>query len=341
MADHDDKAPGYGSAMLAELLQALEGDGAPPPHPPPPPSHPARRAADRGGGPRAAIAAAVVAALVLAGGTGVLFATGLLGAPSKSSYVAKADAVCRRTDPALAATAKAASYPALSTAAATFSTAAEGQLSELRRVRRPAAGARGGAAAVLRVMDATVASSRRLQAAAAGSDDVAAAAAARDITAMATDAGSKAKAYGFTVCATGLAQGGAALTSGAHDLVKAVVVAKGNALCKTFEKALAAVPTPRGPKDLVPAMNKTYDLTHQLMIDLKALPVAPGDEKAFADLASVMNQEDAKILELRNAAISGNAARVGELTKSDNADRAFEIQVDGYGLPACGTDFKY
>jgi hypothetical protein len=263
-----------------------------------------------------------------------------VGAPSKSAYVAKAEAACTATNAPLAATAKPGSYAALATAAGTFSTAADGQLARLRQLKRPGGGARSDAAAALGALDATAQSTHRLQLAASGGDDATVAAAARDLSTTASSAGITAKAFGFSACGSGIAQGTGALTAGAKDLVKAAAVTRGNTACRTFGHDLAAIPKPHSPKDLSAFVARWYDTTHKMLADLKALPVAPGDEAAFASLTAIIDTEDAAVGELRDAMLAGNSARVDALTKPTDTDKAFEIQLDGYGLTTCGTDFK-
>jgi len=327
----------HGSVLIAEMLQEREAerratipDGAGPLAATP------RAPASHGGKGRVVAVAVIIAVLIGALAT-TLFATGVVGAPSRSSYVAKADAVCTTTNAALAATAKPTSYATLAAAAGGLATAADGQLGQLRKIKRPGGSARSSAAAVLRAMDATTQSSHQLQVAAAGGDDATVAAAARALSGLAADATAKATAFGFTACGRGLGQATGVLTAGSKDLVKTATLAKGNGICRTFAHDLAAIPKGRSAKDSTAAFNKTYDTTHKLLADLEALPVAPGDEAAFASLTALFSKEDAKLVELRSAVYAGNGARIDELSKNDSTDVAITIQLDSYGLTDCGT----
>lgn len=292
----------------------------------------------RSGGRERALATVIVLLLVGAGlGIGAQ-AGGLIGAPSKASFIAEADAACTPGNAGMNAITKPVGYQSLATSASTFVTTVDAQLRALRALDLPGYADRSRARNVLNAFGATGNAGRSLQAAAAAGDPAMTGVASRSMTLSAQDAMARAQAFGLTSCVAGMKPGIDSLIAGANGAVKTSFAEKASGICVELGRAIGALPRVRTADDLTKVVNQTVGLFEKMAADIKALPVPPGDEATVAAITSGIANVAAKMRELGNAALAGDVKRVNAIDKegdalSDELDRRF---LD-YGVSACAA----
>ena len=284
------------------------------------------------------MAAVVAGALVLAGGVGY-FVAGGGGAPSRATFIAKADAVCRPADALLAVT-RPGSYPELATAAGTFATAAEGELGQLRQISRPGGSAGNQALTVVNDLGATAAAARGLHEAAVKKDDAATVASANKLSAASATAAGTAGVYGMTACGSGLQPTVQTLTLGTQSVIKAAFTAKADVVCRAAADEFAAIGEPADADELYLALQAALVVQVRLGEELRALPVPPGDETMVAEMLDAYDKVTAKGRVLTAAVGDGDesgfiVANREITTLGTTADG----KLDGYGLGVCGSNF--
>jgi hypothetical protein len=284
------------------------------------------------------MAAVVAGALVLAGGVGY-FVVGGGGAPSRATFISKADAVCRPADALLGIT-RPSSYPELATAAGTFATAAEGELGQLRQISRPAGSAGNEALTVVNDLGATAAAARGLHEAAAQKDDAATVAAANKLSAASATATGTTGVYGMTACGSGLQPTVQTITLGTQSVIKAGFTARADVVCRAAADEFAAVAEPTDADELYQALKVALIIQVRLGEELRALPVPPGDETAVAEMLDAYDKVTAKGRVLTAAVEDGDesgfiVANREITTLGTTADG----KLDGYGLGVCGSNF--
>jgi hypothetical protein len=333
------------ASMIAELWAEREQgrssgpqsgpqSGSPPASPARPPTAP-RPPAD----PRQRALAVAIALLLIGGMAGVVAKTlGFVGAPSKATFVAEADAVCTAANGGVNAIPKPVGYPSLANAASTFVTTTDTQLARLRALDLPGGSDRGEARAVLRAMTATTDAGRNLQAAAGATDASLTAAASRALSTAAQDAGAQARAYGLNACAVGMQPGVDTVVAGANGVVKDDFLVRGNRLCIDFIRATEAVPAIRNANDLPRFVNEGATLIEKLVVDLRAIPVAPGDEATVTELIAIFDTMAGKVRELGPAAAAGDLRRINAIEKEVNdLEGTANGKFEAYGLTGCGS----
>ncbi len=337
------------SETIADLWRQREEQLAaarPVPPPPPPPRTRSRRAPapeSPAGKPRFGVGtmvAVVVGALVLAGGVGYLLA-GRGGGASRGSFIARADAICRPADAMLAIT-RPSSYPELATAATIFSTAAEGELGQLRQVPQPGGSAGAEARTVVDDFAATTAAARGLHEAAVQKDDAATVAAMKQLSTAAADTAGASGAYGMTACGSGLLPTVQTLSQGAQSVVKAGLVARADALCRAASDEFDELgdPSTDDLDDLHDYLEAALVIQVRVGDGLRALPVPPGDEATVAEMLAALDQVTAKARALTEAV--GNADQSGvivALREITTLGTTADARLDGYGLGVCGSNF--
>ena len=286
------------------------------------------------------MAAVVAGALVVAGGVGYVVAGGG-GAPSRATFIAQADAVCRPADALLAVT-RPTSYPELATAAGTFATAAEGELSQLRQISRPGGSAGNQALTVVNDLGATAAAARGLHEAAVKKDDAATVAAANTLSTASATAAGTAGVYGMTACGSGLQPTVQTLTLGTQSVIKAGFTAKADALCRAAADELFGIGEPDfdDADQLVGYLEAALVVQVRIGDELRALPVPPGDEAAVTEMLAAYDKVTAKARALTNAVAdldeSGFIIANREIT---TLGTTADAKLDGYGLAVCGSNF--
>jgi uncharacterized protein YqgV (UPF0045/DUF77 family) len=186
-------------------------------------------------------------------------------------------------------------------------------------------------------MTATNAAGRNLQTAAGATDDGQTVAAARLMSTYSKDAVAKAKAYGFAACATGMQPGIEAVLGGASGAVKNSFVAKATTRCLTAMEAVTSLAKPKTGPELSRFVAESTAMFDKLTVDMKALPVAPGDEGTVAEMFVAVEKANAKMKEVGAAAVAGDLKRMNTLQKEfDALDDAAGAKLEGYGLNVCG-----
>jgi hypothetical protein len=324
------------SSMIADLWSERE-QSRPAPPAPPVKSRPGRPPGESKTG---LVVAVVALALLLGGGAGVFLATQGVGMPSIAKYAAKADDVCRPANGAVLSITQPTSYPDVATAAGTMTAVTDTQLQGLRRLKPPGGTDGGRVGNLLQAMTQTNAASRSLQDAAGQKDDAATAAATRQMRASATEASTTAKDLGFAACATGMQPGVDAMVGGATAVVKTAFIAKADTLCRAAVRSVTAIPEPRaGITAFGRYMTQILQVVQKMAVDLKAIPVPPGDETTVAEMLASMDKANAKWGEAPGAAAAGDASRLSAIVKeAAPLDTASSAKFDAYGLESCGSN---
>ena len=321
--------------LWAEREQERSAGSARPDGSPARPPKPPRPKAD---GRQRALAAAIT--LVLVGGVLGVVATslGVIGAPSKAQFVADADAVCAATNGTVNAISKPIAYPALAAAASTLVTTSETQLDRLRDLDLPGGDDRGRARAVFTALQTTNDAGRNLQSAAGAGDPAMTAAASRTLSLNSKDAQARAREFGLTACVVGMQTGTDAVLAGANGAVKDSFLVAGSRLCVDFLRDLEAVPTIRNANDITRFVNQNVTLVDKLVSDLRALPVAPGDENTVAELTAAVENLSGKLKQMGVAGAAGDVRRVNAIQREiDAAGVDVDTRFGNYGLRAGGS----
>jgi Ca2+-binding RTX toxin-like protein len=286
----------------------------------------------------AIVAIASVAVVAMAGGAVALTRD---KGPSKATFIATADALCRPANGPITAIVKPTSYPELATAAGTVVTTSTGQMTQLNALKKPH-GADGKAALpTLAAITATNTAAKALQDAATKKDDAATIAATKQLSAQTTDAVNQAKAYGLAACAVGMQPGIDNVAGGSQSVIKAGFLAKADSLCRASARKTDAIREPGNSiQDVVRYFNQNLDVFNALTNDLKALPVAPGDEATVTEMVGAAEKLTGKLAEIRDATQGSDLARLQALDKETGPlGTAADAKFDAYGLGVCGSNF--
>ena len=335
------------ASVIADLWSEREQSNAAPSVPPLPPTdgryrpeHRPGRQRDGAGGNAKVVLAVVVVALLLGGGVGVFLDSRGFGQTSKAKFVSKADAVCGPANGAVTALAKPTSYPELATAAGTLVTSTDTQLAGLRKLSAPGGADGDKVGGLLVAMTQTNQAGRALQDAAGRGDDGATATAANQVRTSSKDATAKAQDLAFSACAIGMQPGVDTVVAGATGIVKTAFVAKSDTICRASARALQGIRQPRDQRDTARFFNQALPLLEKLVVDLKALPVPPGDEGAVADIMSGLEKANEKSREARDAAVAGDRSRFIAIDEETTVlVTAVDAKLDAYGLTTCGSNF--
>ncbi len=321
--------------------------------PPPPPSRPAPSSpgyspysptpAKRKMG--AGMIAAVVAGVLVVGGAG---AGGVLlvtkgGAPSRAEFVAKADDLCRPANGPIAAIVKPTSFPELATAAGTLTTTIDSQLGQLRALKQPGGSAKADIAAVYRSLEGTSAAAKRVQDAAGRQDDAATIAATKDMSSAAGEARTKATTTGFAACSVGMQTGIDAVFGGTQSVMKTGFVAQADVLCRRAADDIYEVELDfEDEASFLAFLANGNDVFDQLVADIKALPIPPGDESTLNELFTAQDKVQAKSREFEDAAGDEDFDRLDAIDRElTTLITAADAKWDAYGLGSCGSNFGF
>ena len=259
------------------------------------------------------------------------------GGVSKADFVTKADAACGPGNGPLGAVTKPSNLPELAAAAGTLATTVDGQVDALRKLDPPE-GDKDVVAGVIGAMGEISGPARALQDAAGKSDDKVTAQATNDLKAKTDAAGVQAKSYGLTACATGLQAPVTTVFEGGRTVLKAAFVARAESLCTAANKKVAALAEPTSLASLARVLTSYLAIEEKLFNDIRALPVAPGEESAVADMLAAQDKVTAKDKEIQAAAQARNEALVERLDAEESTlVTAANSKFDAYGLRNCGT----
>lgn len=272
---------------------------------------------------------------------GLFGVAGCGGGPSKSSFVAKADETCRAANAPVASLQTPTSFPELSGGAGKLATATDEQLPRLRDLDRPS-GDKEPTDAVFSAMGGMATAARNLQAAADKRDDRATAVAANELSKSARDAGSKARAYGFTTCGSSTEGPANSVFEGAKKVVGASFVLQAEALCHKASEGIDALPEVTSLSTLVRFLDKEIPILVDLVAKLEALVPPPGKEAdvtAFLDAERKVIEKDK---EMRAAAQARNEALTAKLDEEDSVlVTAANHLADELGMKDCGTNSAF
>jgi hypothetical protein len=273
--------------------------------------------------------AALAAALAACGDGGV----------KKADYTAKADVACSTGNSTIAALAKPSNGPQVATAAGTASSTIDAQVVALRAMKTPGGKDKAQIEGVITSIADVGGPAKALQEAAGKTDDAAMAKAALDLQAKADAAAQQGQAYGLTQCGTGLKPAVVPLFDGAKSVVKADFVTKAEAACRDAGRKYAAIARPgTTAASRARYFDATLAVSNKLAADLRALPVAPGDEATVTAILDGMDALNAKAKELSAAANANNTRLVaGLVSEVQVAGTAVTAKVDAYGLKVCGS----
>jgi len=300
---------------------------------------PARK---RGGG--GMIAAVIVGVLVLGGVIGGAVFALKGGAPSREEFVADADDICRPANGPAAAIVKPTSYPELATAAGTLNSTIDSQVGQLRALDQPGGGAKAEVAAVFTALEGTSAAAKRLQDAAGRQDDEATIAATKDMAGKAGEAKTQATTTGFSACSIGMQPGVDAVFGGSQSVIKAGFIAQADVLCRRAANDLedVAFPSSDSGRAFAAFLGRLIDVFDDLVVDIRALPVAPGDENTVNEILTAQDKVQAKGRELADAAADEDIDRFDALdAETVTLTTAADAKWDAYGLGSCGSNFGF
>ncbi|HEX2193171.1 MAG TPA: hypothetical protein VHH09_08250, partial [Acidimicrobiales bacterium] len=211
------------------------------------------------------------------------------GGPSKESFVADADRICRADSAPLASVRAPTSFPELSETAGTIAAAVDTQLPKLRALDRPS-GDDAAVDSMLRSLAGVSESAKALQGAASGNDEGGTAAAARDITARARSASDSGRAYGFATCGGSVQPAANASVEGAKTVLKAGYVVQAEQLCQQTSSRLDDLPEADTPQAEARIIDSGVRLLEELVRDLRALTPPPGDEPTLEEYFEAQQQ---------------------------------------------------
>jgi len=276
----------------------------------------------------------LLGALALATG---LAACGGGGGVSKSDFVVKADGACGAGNGALAAVAKPTNLPELATAAGTIATTVDGQAESLRQLDPPDED-KAVVTVVIGALAEVSGPARSLQDAAGKNDDAVTARAANDLKAKVDAAAAQAQAYGLTICGADMQAPITTVFEGSRTVLKAVFVARAEALCIAANKKVDALPEPTSFASLGRLLASYVPIEEKLFEDIEALAKPAGDEATVADMLAAQDQVIAKDKELLAAAKARNEAGFDRLNEEEaTLVTAANAKFDAYGLRNCGT----
>jgi hypothetical protein len=278
---------------------------------------------------RAVVSLVAPALLALAGCGG--------GGPSKESFVADADRICRAESAPLASVKAPTSFPELSETARTIAAAVDAQLPKLRALDRPSSDD-APVDTMLASLGGVSEAAKALQGTASRNDEGGTATAARDMAARARSASDSGRAYGFATCGGSTQPAANASVEGANTILKAGYVVKAEALCTEASSALDEIPEASSLRGEARVIDTGVRILDKLVADLRALTPPPGDEKTLGEFYAAQQQVVEKAREAGAAAGAGNerlfeshAEQFNVLTTAANA------KADAYGIDDCGT----
>lgn len=257
--------------------------------------------------------------------------------PSAAQRLASTDAACHRAAEPLQGVDPPADYPALAAAALTLTGIGVAQaeaVRDLATVRGDDVAAGSVAGSLYDLADAA----RRLHVAAGAADPAAVAQTARATAVAAEDASSDAGAAHLAACGTGLASPVQALFVGAQSMVRHDFTQAAAARCATATEAITGAGDPQTRAGAVRFVGSGLEHLVALVDDLDALPVAPGDEAAVADVLGAQRVVNDRVSQYAGAVEAGDTERREELDGELAAlIRVVHPKWEALGLVPCGA----
>jgi len=242
--------------------------------------------------------------------------------------------VCAPGNRAVTSISRPDSYSGLATVASSVVAATDTQLGQLRALELPGGAARGGARSVLQAMTATGEAGRGLQTAAGAKDAAAIANATRSMSVSSKDAVAKAGAFGFAACATGMQPGIESVLRGSTAVVKGAFLDKGEKLCAEATVALPDLGRTQASLDYF--IRQGIQILDKLSVELKAMPVPPGDETTVTEMFAALDKSNEKVRELGGALAAQDLPRMNAIEKEFKVlDNAVRAKFEAYGIRGC------
>jgi hypothetical protein len=279
----------------------------------------------------------IVLPLAVAGLFGL---AGCGGGPSKSSFLAEADDTCGAANAPVASLQAPTSFPELSAGAANLAAATDEQVPRLRSLDRPSDDDEPDT--VFAALNGVATAAKSLQAAADTKDDRATATAANELSKNAREAGSRARAYGFTTCGSATEAPANSVFEGARKVVGASFVLQAETLCRQASEAIEALPEVTSLAGLVRFLDKEIPILVDLVARIEALVPPPGKEAEVAAFLDAERKVIEKDKEMRSAAQARNEALTAELDDEDaRLVTAANHRADELGMDDCGTNSAF
>jgi hypothetical protein len=275
----------------------------------------------------------------------VLLTAGLLGlaacgggnGPSKESFLAEADRVCRAESAPLAPVKTPTSFPELSETAKTISAAVDAQLPKLRALDRPS-GDDTAVDTMLGSLGAVAEAAKALEGMASRNDEAGTAAASHDMAARARSASDSGRAYGFATCGGSTQPAVNATVDGAKTVLKAGYVVKAEERCNEASGALDEIPESSSLRGEARVIDSGVRILDDMLADLRALTAPPGDEATLREFYAAQQQVIDKAKEAGAAASAGNERLFDTVVEEFNVlTTAANARADAYGIDDCGT----
>ena len=285
-----------------------------------------------------AIAGIVAVALVVSA-AGAFIATRDY-APSKAKYLLTADEVCRPANGPVTAIVKPTSYPELATAAGTVVTTMNGQFTQLNDVEAPGRRRRQGAGP--RVRRAERQQRRRHSAPGRGNEE------GRRRRHRRHQAGDRAvrrrhrqdqgvRLHRLRCRPPARYRRRRRRRDRRHQ---DRLHCQGRQHLPGRSRKLDDIRMPaETPQDIARFLGDGLAILNQLIADMKAIPVPPGDEATVSEMLDAADKSNAKLAEARDAAAAADFARFTAIDKEISPlDTAANAKFDAYGLTVCGSN---
>ncbi len=288
---------------------------------------------------RTGLIVAVVAAVAALGAGGVFLAGD--NTPSKTAFIAKADAVCATANRSVSSVGKPTNYPDVETAAGTVAKATQAQLGQLRNLKLPGDPNFSAAGSMVSALEYTDNAVHSLSSAALHKSDTDTASATKKLSGAFGAAASQARAFGLTECAVGMQTAMDNVTAGSKEVVKTAFIAKADSLCRETARKIGAIPLPKSDlQDLARYIRAAYPYTNLLVEQMKDLTAPPGDEATVAAMLDAQQKVNANALELSNGVTANDRGRFVSADAAATAlNTAADAKFDAYGLSVCGSNF--
>lgn len=277
----------------------------------------------------------LVPALLAAGLLGLAACGG--GGPSKESFVADADRICRAASAPLASVKAPTSFPELSETARTIVAAVDAQLPKLRGLDRPS-DADAALDTMLASLGGVAQAARTLQDTAARNDEGGTANAARDLAGRAKSASDSGRAYGLATCGGSVQPAANASVEGAKTVLKAGYMIKAEERCNEASSELDEIPESSSLRGEGRVIDTGVRILDDMLADLRALIPPPGDEPTLDEFYAAQQQVIDKAKEAGSAASAGNERLFDSVVEQFNVlTTAANAKADAYGIDDCGT----
>lgn len=266
---------------------------------------------------------------------GIAGLAGCGGGTTKADFVKDADAACRPTDATLTGVTKPNDLTQLASESGKLAAANDQQVAAVRRLDMPSGDDKTRAERILTDLGAVTGLARTAETK-ARANDLTVAPVITETRTRAQAASDAARAYGFTVCGSGVQKASVTLADGAKPALKKEWITKAEALCSVFSDKVNNLQRPTTASGLDAYSSAFVSAINEFSAGVKALPAPPGDEAAVAEIISSVEQLVPVFQELVTAAKAGNRARVSQLEDElDEAGTASDAKSAAYGLTDC------